>query len=72
MYEPAMRYSLPTLAVDEEELDHVQTKVLSIMLQKLGVSSKIPTAIRHGPIDMGGIALMDLRTEVGIEGRGLN
>ena len=66
MYTPAMRYVLPSLAVDEEELATVQSSILSTMLNKLGFSSKTPTAIRHGPTEMGGHDLMDLRTEVGI------
>ena len=37
------------------------------MLQKMGYSSKIPTAIRHGPIELGGLGLYDLRTEAGLE-----
>ncbi|KAI2501852.1 hypothetical protein MHU86_12617 [Fragilaria crotonensis] len=65
-YTPAMRYSLAALAVDEEELGSVQSKVLAAMLQGMGVSSKLPTAIRHAPLDMGGIELLDLRTEMGI------
>jgi hypothetical protein len=66
MYAPAMRYVLPCLAIDEEELEPIQTKVLKSMLQKLGYSSKLPTAIRHGPPELGGLALFDLRTELGI------
>jgi ribonuclease HI len=42
--------------------------VLQSILKKLNVRSTIPTAIRHGPREMGGIDLYDLvRTEVGIE-----
>jgi hypothetical protein len=37
------------------------------MLQKLGINCNLPTAIRHGPTEFGGIALLDLRTELGIE-----
>jgi len=66
-YEPAMRYSLPAIAIDEEELDSIQTRILPAIVQKLGFSSKLPTAIRYGPIAMGGLGLMDLRTECGIE-----
>ena len=66
MYSPAMRYVLPTMAVDEEELAPVQTNILASMLQKLGYSSKLPTAIRHGPRELGGLDLLDLRTELGI------
>jgi hypothetical protein len=32
------------------------------LLQKMGNSSKIPTSIRHGPTELGGI-----RTEAGLE-----
>jgi hypothetical protein len=61
-----MRYVLPALSVDEEELSQVQSKILSAILNKLGHTSKLPTGIRHGPIAMGGLALIDLRTEVSI------
>lgn len=61
-----MRYVLPALAVDEEELAPIQSKILASMLQKLGYSSKMPVAIRHGPVELGGLALIDLRTELGI------
>jgi hypothetical protein len=52
-YVPAMRYVLPCLAVDEEELNRVQSKFLASALQKLGLSSKMPTAVRHGPKELG-------------------
>jgi hypothetical protein len=63
-----MRYFLPALAVDEEEFQRVQSKILPpAMVQRLGFSSKIPTVIRHGPISMGDLNLMDQQTECGIE-----
>jgi hypothetical protein len=61
MYTPAMKYALPAIAVDEEELNTIQTGVMSVMLQRLGFSSKLPTAIRHGPTELGGLGLLDLR-----------
>jgi len=57
MYTPALKYVLPALAVDEEELAPIQSKILPVMLQKLG--RKLPTEIGHGPIELGGLALMD-------------
>ncbi|KAI2499411.1 hypothetical protein MHU86_15056 [Fragilaria crotonensis] len=66
MYTPAMTYVLPALATDEEELAPIQSKIMPAILQKLGYSSKLPTAIRHGPEELGGLALLDLRTELGI------
>ncbi|KAI2503595.1 hypothetical protein MHU86_10882 [Fragilaria crotonensis] len=65
-YGPSMRYVLPALSIDEEELSMVQCKILSAILNKLGHTSKLPTEIRHGPIEMGGLARIDLCTEVGI------
>jgi hypothetical protein len=67
MYFPSMRYSLAAMAVDEEELNQLQTKITPTMLQKLGASSTTPTVIRHGPTDLAGLDLVDLRTELGIE-----
>jgi hypothetical protein len=65
-YGPSMKYVLPALAIDEEELSTIQTKILAAILNKLGHNSKLPTEIRHGPIDRGGLYLLDLRTEVEI------
>ena len=62
-----MCYSLAALALDEEPLVHVQTQVLQLILQKMHFNSKLPTAVRHGPPELGGIGLYDLRTEAGIE-----
>jgi hypothetical protein len=66
MYTPAMKYALPAVAVDEEELHKIQTGVMAVFLQRLGFSSKLPTAIRHGPLELGGLGLVDLRTELGL------
>ena len=67
MYIPAMRYSLASLAVNEEALSGVQTKVIQSLLQKMYFTSKLPTSLRHGPVEMGGLGLYDLRTEAGLE-----
>ena len=67
MYAPAMKYSLPAVAVDEEELDRIQSKIIPTIVQRLGLNSKLPTAVRYGPTELGGLGLMDLRTEGGLE-----
>ena len=67
MYAPSMRYSLPAVAVDEEESGAVQAQIIPSIVQRLGFNSNLPTAIRFGPIEMGGLGLVDLRTEGGIE-----
>jgi hypothetical protein len=61
-----MRCVLPALTIDEEELSTVQAKVFASMVNKLGHYSTLPTEIFHGPLEMGGLALLDLRTEIGI------
>jgi hypothetical protein len=66
IYSPSMMYSLPAVSSNEEELSSVQTNLLGATLQKLGASSKTPTEIRHGPYELGGLNIMDLRTETGI------
>jgi hypothetical protein len=46
-----MKYVLPALAVDEEELSTIQSKILSAIINKLGHNSKLLTEIRRGPIE---------------------
>ena len=67
IYVPTMRYGLAALSASEEDLSTIQTRVLASLLQKMNVSSKLPTSIRHGPTELGGLGLYDLRTESGIE-----
>ena len=66
VYTPAMKYTLPAVAVDKECFAPVQSKILAAILNGIGVARTIPTAIRHGPISMEGLDLLDLRTEAGI------
>ena len=62
-----MKYVLPALAADEEELATIQSKILAAILNKLGHNSKeLPTEIRHGQSKWGGLDLLDLQTEVSI------
>ena len=62
-----MQYGLSDIALDEELLGHVQSKVVQSILKKWNVQSTIPTAIRHGPAEYGGLEIFDLRTEAGLE-----
>ena len=67
IYIPSMRYSLAAIAADEEALAPVQSKIIQTILQKLHISSTTPTSLRHGPIELGGLGMYDLRTEAGVE-----
>jgi hypothetical protein len=62
-----MRYGLAALAVDEEVLGQVQSKIVQSILKKRHAQSTIPTAIRHGPAEFGGLGIYDLRTDAGLE-----
>jgi hypothetical protein len=66
-YVPSMRYGLAAVALDEEVLGQVQSKVVQSILKKCHVQSTIPTSIRHGPAEFGGLEIYDLRTEAGLE-----
>ena len=67
IYTPSIRYPLAALAVDEEALASIQTKIIPAILQKLHINKNLPTSIRHGPTTFGGMELFDVRTEAGIE-----
>ncbi|KAI2508454.1 hypothetical protein MHU86_5981 [Fragilaria crotonensis] len=56
IYVPSMRYSLAALATDEEELSKVQSKISRVILQRLHIRSTISTALRYGPLELGGLA----------------
>jgi hypothetical protein len=66
MYLPAVMFPMPAIATTEEQLANVQAKWISALLRKLGAARTTPTAIRHGPLEMGGMNIADLRTETGI------
>ena len=52
-----------TYLSDRQKSTHPDTdKNTRLHAKQLGYSSKFPTAIRHSPIEMGGLALIDLRT----------
>jgi len=67
IYTPSMRYPLAAMAVDEEALQSIQSRIIPVILQKLHVNRNLPTAIRHGPSQYGGLELYDVRTEAGLE-----
>ena len=66
-YVLSMRYGLAAVALDEEALGQVQSKVVQSILKKCHVQSTIPTSVRHGPAEFGGLDIYDLRTEAGLE-----
>ena len=61
-----MKYVLPVVAINEEELSTIQSIIIAMMLNKMECARNMPTEIRHGPVEMGGLDLMDLCTKLGI------
>lgn len=58
IYISTMRYRLTTTAVQNvEDLQPVQSRVIASMLQKMHMSSKLPTPIRHGSRALGGLEM---------------
>ena len=54
--------------LDEEiTIGQVQTKVVQSILKKMHVQRTIPTAIRHGLAEFGGLEIYDLWTEARLE-----
>jgi hypothetical protein len=58
-----MTCTLPALACNKEELHQVQCAVLSALLKQMGIRSKYPTALCHGPTQHTGLKIIDLKTE---------
>lgn len=48
-------------------MSSIQSTIIPTILQQLGLSSKLSTATRFGPVELGSLGLIDLRTEGGIE-----
>ena len=67
IYVPTIRYGLSATIATAQELQNIQSRVISSILQRMHISSKVPTAIRHGPKALGGLDICDIRTEIGIE-----
>ena len=63
MYAPAMRYALPAIAVDEEEYEQVQNRIIPVIVQRLGFIVIFPRQYGLGPVELGGLGLYNLRTE---------
>lgn len=66
MYTPAITYPLPAIAADEEDLHCIQTQILPEILNHMGYPRTLPREVRHGRKAMGGVALINIRTEYGI------
>lgn len=62
-----MSYVLPCIAADEEELNIIQTKLLLVALPpEDGILQLNSSVTLYGPINVSGMGLIDLQTEMGI------
>jgi hypothetical protein len=63
-----MTYPLDeAMAVNKEDLECIQTPVLPIVIYMLGLHCKLPVVICHNAKEVGGLALIDLCTELSIK-----
>lgn len=60
-----IRYSLPAVTLQEKECCYIMAPIHKEGLPRAGIPSTIPSALRHGPTDRGGLGLLDLYTYQG-------
>lgn len=54
-----MAYSLPAATITEEECKFVMVPIHKVGLAKAGITATIPAAVRSGPIQSGGLGIID-------------
>jgi hypothetical protein len=62
---PQLRYGLHVVTAEATQLEKMQAKLIQVLLPAMGYNRHMPTAIRHGPMELCGIGLLDLRTLIG-------
>jgi hypothetical protein len=53
------------ITAEAKQLEKMQAKLIQVLLPAMGYNRHMPTAIRHGPMELCGIGLLDLRTLIG-------
>ena len=65
-YTPAMTYSICLMTLSRTQLNKIQSKAISAILDKLGVNRHFPCRAAFGPKELCGMSLLDLSVEQGI------
>ena len=61
-YTPSVKYGLCAAVMTESQLDKLQSQVIKVLLPKMGYCRSTPEEIRHGPMEVGGIGMLNLVT----------
>ena len=62
-----IQYPLDATCFSEQQCDRIQSKYLPTFLSRMGINRSMATAVRHGPLDFGGVDIFSLGTEQGIQ-----
>jgi len=65
-YTPSMTYSLPVTTISRSQLNKIQSRSISAILNKLGVNRHFPRKVAFGPKELCGMSLLDLSVEQGV------
>jgi len=65
-YVPSMTYSLPVTTISVKDLNKIQRRAVSSILNKLGVNKNFPRRVAFGPKDLCGLALLDMSVDQGV------
>jgi hypothetical protein len=53
--------------LSRKQCNKIQARYLPTFLSKMGINRTTATAVRHGPISLGGMNLIHLKTEQAVE-----
>lgn len=62
VYSPSTRYGMHVTISNDKTLDKIQAPIIAAILNSMGYNSHFPKAMRHGPMELGGAGILDLKT----------
>ena len=62
-----MQYPLGATCFTKKQCDKIQARYLPTFMSKMGINRTTVTAVRHGPLSLGGMDLFNLETEQAVE-----
>jgi len=65
-YTPSMTYPICLTTLTRTQLNKIQSKAISAILDKLGINRHFPRRVAFGPKELCGLSLLDLSVEQGI------
>lgn len=62
-----MRYPLGATCFNKKQCNKIQARYLPTFLSKMGINRMMAKAVRHGPLELGGMDIFNLETEQAAE-----